>query len=393
MLKRHFNNALMKFESNWLLNFDMVKSQKNSYPLEKDCKFPDPTSFVIDTERRERYNQANLHFTNNHFIFLTYLPPNDAEATFADTFIVGQREKTSNYSRHLQFFQHALNVLESEIGAKLRLRRLTSDDVFSYLFTSITGELKRLKLYHPAIDLDYALGNFADVVTDLKLKVNNKYCRVLTLVDFPEYARPAVLHALTLLRFEFSWRTRYIILSTEDGDRLLRQRFKTWFGKRNTAKQIAAQAIAAKDGGQVENNPESIGNMDAEVHAMNVKKAILDNAMGKEKQGFCTSVIVVFDENLESLEKKVKEINRVLADKFFHAHEETVGAPMAYLGSLPAVDYFNVRMPAISTRYLADLIALDSVWSGLDKNPNPLLPEQGINNPPLIPIEINNTVN
>jgi hypothetical protein len=50
-------------------------------------------------------------------------------------------------------------------------------------------------------------------------------------------------------------------------------------------------------------------------------------------------------------------------------------------------------MPAISTRYLADLIALDSVWSGLDKNPNPLLPEQGINNPPLIPIEINNTVN
>lgn len=384
LLKRHFNNALMKFESNWLLNFDLVKSQKNSYPPVEQCKFPEPTSFVCDEERRGRYNQANLHFTNTHFIFLTYLPPNDAEATFADTFIVGKRETTSNYSRHLLFFQYALSVLESDIGAKLRLQRLTTDDIYSYLYTSITGELKRLKLYHPAIDLDYALGNFADVITDLKLKINNKYCRILTLVDFPENARPAVLHALTLLRFEFSWRTRYIILSTEDGDRLLRQRFKTWYGKRNTAKQIAAQAAAAANSKPVENNPESIGNMDAEVHAMAVKKAILDNALGKEKQGFCTSVIVVFDEDLESLDKKVKEINQVLSDKFFHAHEETVGAPMAYLGSLPAVDYFNVRMPALSTRYLADLIALDSVWPGLDKNPNPLLPENGINNPPLI---------
>lgn len=383
LLKKYFNNALMKFESGWMFNIDLVKSQKNGYPAEENCKFTEATSFVIDAERRQRYNQSNLHFTNDYFIFLTYLPPNDAEATFSDTFLVGDKETASNYSRHLLFFQHALSVLHSEIGSKIRLRRLSTDDVYSYLFTSITGELKRLKLYHPAIDLDYALGNFADVVTDLKLKVNNKYCRVLTLVDFPEHARPAVLHALSLLRFEFSWRTRYIILSTEDGDRLLRQRFKAWFGKRNTAKQIAAQAIASKDGGS-SNSPESIGNMDAEVYAVKIKKAILDNAMGKEKQGFCTSVIVIFDENLESLENKVKEVNRVLADKFFHAHDETIGAPMAYMGSLPAIDYFNVRMPAISTRYLADLISLNSVWSGLEKNPNPLLSEQGINNPPLI---------
>ncbi len=380
MLKRHLNKALMQFGTNWMFNIDCDSREINGYPDINECKFPDATSFVIDQERRSRYNQSQLHFKNFYTLVFTYLPPNDAEATFTDSLIVGKKQREINYERHLRYFYHKLENFVNEIGSKLKLKRLNTNEFFSYIHGCITGKAKFRRLNSTIVDLDYLLG-VADINTTLTLKVNKNYCKVLTIVDFPKFATPGILHALTELKFEYRWSTRYLILSTEDADILLRKRMKTWFGKRETAKQLVSKSLGSAD---AVSDPSDVGNMDAGVYANEAKQAVLDNQLGKEKNGFYTSVILVFDENEESLNSKVKAIEQVLSDKFFHAHEETIGSNLAYLGSLPALDWANLRMPVINTRYLCDIMPLYSVWSGLDKNPNPLLKELGINNPPLL---------
>ena len=381
-LKSQLNQSLMKFGSGWMFHTDWVKVQKNGYPLEKDCAFPEATSYVIDQERRERYNQQNLHFETMNYLAFTYLPPNDAEAKFGEVMISGKKQSAQiSYTHHLRRFNHLVERFVSEIGSKLKFSRLNADECYSLLYGCITGNFLKLKIHNPVVDLDYMLGGAADVVTNLKLRINDKYVRILTITDLPDRTRPAILDALTKLRFEFRWNTRYIILDTEDGDTITRRRHKTWFGKRTTAKQLVGQSIGAADAVQ---SKESIGNIGAEVIADATVNAILDNSLGKEKNGFYTSTIIIFDDNLESIEEKVKLVEKTLNDAFFVTIDESINAFFAYLGSHPGNGAANIRIPVVSTKVLSDLIPWNSVWSGLDINPNPLLVEKGINNPPLL---------
>lgn len=375
------NQSLMKFGSGWMFHTDWVKIQKTSYPLEKECAFPEATSYVVDQERRERYNQQNLHFETMNYLTFTFLPPNDAEAKFGEIMISGKEQSTQiSYNHHLRKFNHSIEKFISEVGSKLRFNRLSADECYSYLWGCISGNFINLKVHNPVADLDYLLGA-ADIVTNLKLRVNDKFVRVLTITDFPDETRPAILDAITKLKFEFRWSTRYIILDKEDADIILRRRHKNWFGKRTTAKQLIGKSLGAADSAPSE---ESIGNLDAEIIAGASVNAIKDNASGVEKDGFYTSTIVIFDENLASIEEKVKLVEKTLNDAFFGSQDESINSFFAYLGSHPGNGVHNIRIPIVSTKALSDLIPWNSVWTGLDINPNPILIERGINNPPLL---------
>ena len=65
----------------------------------------------------------------------------------------------------------------------------------------------------------------------------------------------------------------------------------------------------------------------------------------------------------------------------FGARLEDVNAVEAWLGTLPADGYRNVRRSYIHTQNLCDLIPTTSVWPGLAENPSPLMPPHS---PPLV---------
>jgi type IV secretion system protein VirB4 len=75
------------------------------------------------------------------------------------------------------------------------------------------------------------------------------------------------------------------------------------------------------------------------------------------------------------------EILKVLNDAGFPGRIETVNALEAYLGSLPGHGYPNLRCPLLSTRNIADLLPVTSVWPGLATNPSPFFPSHS---PPLL---------
>src|SRR2546425_7181361 len=75
------------------------------------------------------------------------------------------------------------------------------------------------------------------------------------------------------------------------------------------------------------------------------------------------------------------EILKVLTDAGFPGRIETVNALEAYLGSLPGHGYPNLRRPLLSTRNIADLLPVTSVWPGLATNPSPFFPPRS---PPLV---------
>jgi type IV secretory pathway VirB4 component len=104
--------------------------------------------------------------------------------------------------------------------------------------------------------------------------------------------------------------------------------------------------------------------------------------------GYYTPVIVLFDDDEARLREKAEAVRRLIQAEGFGARIETVNATEAFLGSLPGNWYANIREPLINTRNLADLIPLNSVWSGGGEAPCPFYPPAS---PPLMQVASGST--
>lgn len=81
-------------------------------------------------------------------------------------------------------------------------------------------------------------------------------------------------------------------------------------------------------------------------------------------------------------------IRRLVQAEGFGARVETLNATDAFLGSLPGNWYANIREPLINTSNLADLVPLNSVWSGNPIAPCPFYPPSS---PPLMQVASGST--
>jgi type IV secretion system protein VirB4 len=116
--------------------------------------------------------------------------------------------------------------------------------------------------------------------------------------------------------------------------------------------------------------------------------AIAESSSQLVAYGYYTPVIVLFDEDERRLRDKAEAVRRLIQAEGFGARIETLNATEAFLGSLPGNWYANIREPLINTRNLADLIPLNSVWSGSVVAPCPFYPEAS---PPLCQVASGST--
>ena len=96
--------------------------------------------------------------------------------------------------------------------------------------------------------------------------------------------------------------------------------------------------------------------------------------------GYLSSTIIIMDEDVNGLQDKARELRRLIQTQGFGCRIESMNALEAWLGSLPGNGYANIRRPLITTLNLADLLPLQSVWTGTPTCPCPLYPPDS---PPL----------
>src|SRR5207244_5233533 len=126
---------------------------------------------------------------------------------------------------------------------------------------------------------------------------------------------------------------------------------------------------------------EVLLDQDARNLAQDAADAGAENASGAVRFCCFTQVAIVMESDPSRADVVAGEILKALNDAGFPARVETVNALEAYLGSLPGHGYPNLRRPFLSTRNIADLRQVTSVWPGLATNPSPLFRPKS---PPLI---------
>jgi type IV secretion system protein VirB4 len=374
-LAAHLNDALLPYGDGWMFHVDFVRRPAQGYA--PPGAFPDPVTRAIDEERRAAYESSSSHFVSECFLVATYLPPREVYSRLADFFVQGRpRARSAWAGLHARFEEEAAQ-LERRLSAHLKVSRLGSRQLLTHLHACLTG------LGHPVEpppDGCYLDSLLADrpLAGGWAPRVGELHLRLIALHGFPHASFPGILDFLGGLGFPFRASHRILPLSQATGARQLARLRLSWFKRRRGAaswlRELSSSREGAPAGGARERDDELFLDQDAAGMAKDAAAAAAENASGRVRFCLYTPVLVVADADPAQADHQAAEVLKALNDRGFTARLEDINALEALCGTLPGNGYANLRRPLVSTRNLADLLPVTSVWPGLPENPSPLFP-------------------
>ncbi|MGH9776684.1 MAG: conjugal transfer protein TrbE, partial [Candidatus Acidiferrales bacterium] len=83
------NNALRRLGSGWAIFVEASRVPAQHYPR---SRFPDAVSALVDTERREQFEQDGVHFESFYYLTLVWMPPVE-DASRAESWLYEGRSR------------------------------------------------------------------------------------------------------------------------------------------------------------------------------------------------------------------------------------------------------------------------------------------------------------
>ncbi|HEX4960899.1 MAG TPA: transporter, partial [Thermoanaerobaculia bacterium] len=123
--------------------------------------------------------------------------------------------------------------------------------------------------------------------------------------------------------------------------------------------------------------PEAVQDHDSLNMLRDVDEVRAEVASGATRLGFYSAVLVLHDESPERLAENARDLARQVRNLNIPVREEEINALDAFFGSLPGHLRPNLRRPLVTTRNLAHLLPVTSVWPGRAENPSRFAPPGG----------------
>ncbi|MDF1600301.1 conjugal transfer protein TrbE [Mesorhizobium sp. YIM 152430] len=383
-VSRQINAILARLGSGWMIQVEAVRVPATAYPTRENCHFPDKVSALIDEERRKRFEAADGHYESQHAIILTYREPEKRKSGLVKYVYSDDESRATTFAdRALDHFRRSIREFEQYMANVVSIRRMVTqeteerggtriakyDDLLQFARFCIVGENHPVRLPDIPMYLDFVVT--AEFHHGLSPLVDNRYLAVVAIDGFPAESWPGILNSLDLMPLTYRWSSRFVFLDPIEARQRLERTRKKWLQKvRPFMDQLFQTNSGAID-------------QDAALMVAETEDAIAETNSQLVAYGYYTPVIVMFDDNEARLREKTEGVRRLIQAEGFAARIETLNATEAFLGSLPGSWYANIREPLINTRNLADLVPLNSVWSGSPVAPCPFYPD---GSPPLMQV-------
>jgi type IV secretion system protein VirB4 len=378
-LAAQVNNYLAKFGSGWCMWVDAARIPSPGYPDPEESHFPDPISAMIDAERRQMFEQQERHYETEYALFLQYLPPSRQETKLVELIYDDEkRDKENPGAAIIDDFKKKLTDFMDGLSKLMMIRRMgtirvgeegyESDELVNYLHFALMGEMIALRIPACPMYLDSWLG-YEWLWKGEIPRLGDQFIACVAIDGFPAKSYPGMLRMLENLPIAYRWSSRFIFLDQHEALSALKRHFLKWS---QWAKGFWQQLFKTDNG---------IVNTDAVAMSAQVVNASGVAKSDAVRYGYYTSVIVLMSKNRELLEENARYVRKTVNGLGFSSRVETVNTIEAWIGSLPAQAYANVRRPLIHSLNLAELLPLSSIWPGLLKNPCGFYPD---NSPPLM---------
>jgi len=360
------NNVLRRFGSGWALFFEAERFEVPDYPT---SEFPEAASWLVDEERREAFqgdeapqpaHRIREHYENSYTLTLLCMPAADMASGAERALLERDGDNERDWRQELQSFEaECARVLDLLAGIMPEIRALDDAETLTYLHGTISGKRHKLAIPETPLYLDAILPD-EPLSGGLEPMLGERTLRTLTVLGFPSMTRPGILDGLNHLDFPYRWMTRFIALDKTEATKALTKLRRQWFNKRKSITALMREVLY--------NEPVQLLDSDADNKVVDADLAL--QALGGDHVsfGYLTTSIVVFDENADHADAKIRAIERIIHGAGFTTIRETVNAIEAWLGSLPGHVYGNVRQPLIHTLNLSHLVPLSSVWAGPERD-------------------------
>lgn len=377
-LARKVNQALSSLGTGYMIHVDATRKQVASYSDPNDSHFPHPVFQMIDDTRREFFSGGSEKFATGFVLTITYMPPSKNLSRLTNwVFEKDGVSRSSAAHRNLKRFREKIRELEGRLEEVLPVKRLkavkTGDtwhcELLAHLNAAVLGEHHRVILPETPMYLDSLIGNY-DFWVGMNPKVDQQYVSCITIDGFPNFSSPNLLTILNYLNVEYRWSTRFCFFDSQEAIQLLTKEQSKWKQK----------VVSFRD--KLLRNPNPKIDEDALDMVNQYEAAITAASKGDVKYGHYTTVLIIRNTDLETLEDDAETVAKTIRNTMgFSCRIETVNAAEAFLGTLPGDSLHNVRRPLLSTLNLSHMLPLSSIWAGEEFNPCPFYPDRS---PPLM---------
>ena len=356
-VRARLNNALKRLGTGWCLHVEARRRPGAPYP---ESDFDLDVAWLVDAERRERFEGGEPAFETDYRLALTWLPPADETRRIERWLFDGLARAGADWRQALAaFVRETATVFDLLSDALPEIAPLDDRALLTWLHDCVSPRPMAVERPDPPMFLDALLADAA-LTAGVAPRLGGQWLRVISVRGLPAATRPGLLDALGALPFPYRWSARWIGLDKAAAEREIVRLRKRWFAKRKGVGVLLREAITK----------EEVPLLDTDAAS---KTEECDGALavlGAEScaYGYLTLTVSVLDETEEGAAAKARAIEAALNAQGLVARTEDLNAVEAWLGSLPGEPYADVRRPMVSTLNLADLLPVSAVWAGPERD-------------------------
>jgi type IV secretion system protein VirB4 len=354
------NNGLRRLGSGWALFVEAQRFASNDYP---SSTWRHAAAWVIDTERRNSFQDAGTHFESSYYLTFAWRLPADAHSRIGAYFYDDPEAKLdakTSLLRDLEQFQRTVTeIVDILKGVFPEVGELDDEQTLSYLHSTISTHRHPVRVPETPMYLDALLPDMSLTPGDIPM-LGSHFVPTCTVAGFPASTLPGVLDALNHLQTEYRWVTRFLCMDKTESQGFIERYRKQWWAKRKNLFKLLKEEMAKQESALVDN---AAANKAADADA-----ALQELGDDLVSYGYLTTTISVWDEDLARARAKMQAVKKVIQGRGFVAKDETLNSTHAWLGSLPGHCYANIRRPVINSLNLAHMMPVSSVWAGDEKN-------------------------
>ncbi len=352
-VRARLNNALRRLGTGWCLHVEAHRRAAVPYP---QSDFELGVAWLLDEERRSRFETADPAFETDHRLALTWLPPADETRRLERWLFDGLARSGADWRVALDaFIREADAVFDLLSDGLPEIRRLDDAGLLSWLHDCVSPRSFEVRPPETPMFLDGWLAD-ADLTGGIAPRLGDRWLKVVSVRGLPSVTRPGLLDALGAFPFDYRWTARWIGLDKPEAEREIVKLRKRWFAKRKGVGVLLREAITK----------EEVPLLDTDAASKTEECDGALAALGAESCafGYLTLTVSVLDATEEGATAKARAIEAALNAQGLMARIEDLNAVEAWLGSMPGEPYADIRRPLVSTLNLADLLPISAVWAG-----------------------------
>lgn len=357
-----FHDALRRVRGQMSIHFEARRRPAPAYPGadlsddERRAQFPDPVSFLFDEERRDAYDEEGAaYFETDRYITFTWKCSKAAMRRAQSWFVTGRRSSGIDANRDLHdFLQQSQEVKGMLDDVMMECDWLDDDEIFEYLHSTVSTKNHPVKPSFGKARIDHDVAD-CRVVGGMSPMLGDCHMRVISVKNSPDTV-PVALAALDGLPFEHRYTVRWMGMEHSEGLRHVERQLRDW-NMLGIAMIPMLIAFLMKKDTQKENHTANAMKEDAQDAIQAVRADDLT-------VGHANINVVVWDENLTQLERKVQAVTDILNRQSLITTSYGVASLDTWLGTLPGHIYADMRRPVRTSVNLAHFAPYSSIWSG-----------------------------